>query len=180
MMALICSGGIVSGGVARAADEPIPVAQAAPMPSVPAGWVWQGVWQDGRWSGQWVPGPGVPGPGTPGPAMSGPGMMPSPGMMPPPPGVGAPCHHDHHAARGCDAVPPAPSAYPPMPYGPAPYGSMPSGPMMMGWTWMPVPMQAPQPCVETRTTTVTYVEDHRRRVIAPRPHHHDKRVYTGS
>lgn len=21
----------------------------------PAGWVWQGVWQDGRWSGQWIP-----------------------------------------------------------------------------------------------------------------------------
>ena len=36
------------------ADEP-PIAPPADAAAVPAGWVWQGVWQDGRWSGQWIP-----------------------------------------------------------------------------------------------------------------------------
>ena len=35
------------------------------MASPPPGWVWQGTWQDGRWSGQWVPGPGVSGSSVP-------------------------------------------------------------------------------------------------------------------
>lgn len=158
MMALMALG---LSGVARAADAPMPVMQGAPGAQIPQGWVWQGVFQDGRWSGQWVPGPGM-----------GPGMMPPPlpqvqPMMPP---AAMDCGKHHH---DCGAMPP------PMPYAPMGYGPM-MGPMMMGWTWVPVQTQPQQPCVETRTTTVTYEYDHHRRVIPPRPHHHDKRVYTGS
>jgi hypothetical protein len=56
---------LASGGLAHA-DAP----QGG---TVPPGWVWQGVWQDGRWNGQWVPGPGVA-----------PQPMPGPGGYPPP------------------------------------------------------------------------------------------------
>ena len=48
------------------ADEPAAGA-------VPPGWVWQGAWQDGRWTGQWIPGPGV----APGAAPQGPYAPPS-------------------------------------------------------------------------------------------------------
>lgn len=168
---------------------------------IPPGWVWQGVWQDGRWNGQWIPGPG---------AASG---APMQGMVPPPPGMmpwgsdpqampmADHCreHHDdmtgpameHHGRHmrdhACDAVsqdhqefaqgvPPAPQPYAPMPYAPMAYAPM-------AYMMVPVISGPQQPCVETRTvTTTTYVTERRHRVIEtrPAPHHKEKRVYTGS
>jgi hypothetical protein len=45
-----------------------------------------------------------------------------------------------------------------------------------------VPMPAGQqaPCVETKTVTTEYVANKRSRLIRAKPHHKDKRVYTGS
>ena len=64
--------------------------------AIPPGWVWQGVWQDGRWNGQWVPGPGMtPGMPTPGMPTQGGQIL---GGFPPPPGM-APWGNDPEAAR---------------------------------------------------------------------------------
>lgn len=59
LVALLSCG--LAGGIAHA-DEP----QAG---TVPPGWIWQGVWQDGRWSGQWIPGPAPMQAGAYAPAM---------------------------------------------------------------------------------------------------------------
>ena len=160
-------------------------AQTAPGGSIPPGWVWQGVWQDGRWTGQWVPGPGLP-PGAP---------MPGAWQQPPAPypadptevRMGEHCHQsadadadrDHHNwhrhKHDCETMAAAPP--PPAPAYPG-YGPMAYPPM--GYMMVPV-MTAPQaPCVETRTVTTEYIIDKRRRIYHPAPHHHDKRVYTGS
>lgn len=165
-------------------------AQSAPGASIPPGWVWQGVWQDGRWTGQWVPGPGLP-PGAPMPGAWQQPPAPYPAGPDAPrmgehcrPGPDADADHDHRGWRrhkhDCEAIaeappPPAP-AYPG--YGPMAYPPMAYAPM--GYMMVPV-MTAPQaPCVETRTVTTEYIIDRRRRIYHPEPHHHDKRVYTGS
>lgn len=169
-------------------------AQAAPAGAVPPGWAWQGVWQDGRWAGQWVPGPGVaPGAPMPGAWQQPPAPMPYPAQADTA-RMGQGCHHDrdddtgrdhggwHRHTHACtpmadDRAQPAP-AYPPMAYGPMPYPPMAYAPM--GYMMVPV-MTAPQaPCVETRTVTTEYIIDRRHRVYRPAPHHKDKRVYTGS
>jgi hypothetical protein len=149
-------------------------AQAAPAASIPPGWVWQGTWQDGRWNGQWVPGPG-----------SAP-MMPAgqPMMMPPAPPVAPPMgdhcrnhRHGHDDAMACNGG----AAYPVAPQPPMVYPAPAYPPM--AYTMVPVMVpQAPQaPCVEKRTVTTTeYVIERHYHTWHPRPHHHDKRVYTGS
>lgn len=184
-------------------------ADAAAGGSIPPGWVWQGVWQDGRWNGQWIPGPGVP-PGAP-----------TQGMYPPPPGM-APwsgdseamrpetmhmadrCreHHrdgrmagaamEHHSRHmrdhDCEGFSHDHPDFAQLPYGPAPYGPAPLQYTPMAYApvaYMMVPVMTPaqQPCVETRTvTTTTYITEKHRRVIwtKPAPHRKEKRVYTGS
>ena len=146
--------------------------------AIPPGWVWQGVWQDGRWNGQWIPGPGVM-PGTT------PGVAPW-GGDPDAMRMADRCH-EHHHDRECEALihdhpdfapgyRPAPPPYPPMPYGPMAYAPV-------AYMMVPVVTAPQQPCVETRTvTTTTYITEKHRRVIwtRPAPHHKDKRVYTGS
>ena len=144
--------------------------------SIPPGWVWQGVWQDGRWNGQWLPGPGVT-PGTP------PGVAPwagDPDAM----HMADRCH-EHHHDHACEAFAHDQPA-PPPPYGAMPYGPMAYAPMAyapMAYMMVPVVTAPQQPCVETRTvTTTTYITEKHRRVIwtHPAPHHKEKRVYTGS
>jgi len=173
----------------------------APASTPPPGWVWQGVWQDGRWSGQWVPGaPGAP------------VVMPQGAYAPPPPPMTPDpetqrmidhClkhHHDgdagdrdgrHARDRDCDVffgVHPGYAGNPPidppggpagpLPYGPTPYGAMPMAPM--GWMMVPV-IQGPQaPCIETKTVTTEYVTERSHRVIRAKPHRKEKRVYTGN
>ena len=166
---------------------------------VPPGWVWQGVWQDGRWSGQWIPGPG-PMPGAPQPGAWQQQPVPDhadPGAML----MADRCHahrhddasrdHDgwHRPHSDCAAMPddgmqPDPGypgsapGYGAMPYGPMPYTPMAYAPM--GYMVVPI-VTAPQaPCVETRTVTTEYVVDRRRRVLRAAPHRKEKRVYTGS
>jgi len=80
-----------------------------------------------------------------------------------------------HAAR---------MAYGTPPYGIPPYGApMPYGAPPMGYMMVPV-MQVPlAPYTETKTVTTTYVTDRsvrHYRVMRAKPHHKDKRVYTGS
>ena len=169
-----------------------------PAPSPPPGWVWQGMWQDGRWTGQWVPGaPGGPGPmpqGAYAPPMADPEMQ----------RMAARCRDNRHAhghdctmflrdhpefaaGYGTPGQPYAPQPYANMPYAPMPYGAPSYGPMPqgayappMGWMMVPV-VQGPQaPCVETKTVTTEYVTERRHRVIRAQPHRKEKRVYTGS
>jgi len=147
-------------------------AQAAPGAAIPPGWVWQGVWQDGRWNGQWVPGPGVA-PATPGMPM----MMPPAPPAPMAPVAGEQCrrHHGHDQAMECNGGMVQP-AYPVMPQPAMVYPPM-------AYTMVPVMVpQAPAaPCVEKRTVTTTeYVIERHYHTWHPRPHHKDKRVYTGS
>jgi hypothetical protein len=158
------------------------------------------VWQDGRWSGQWVPGPGV-----------GPGQAAYPS---PPPGAapwgGDPetqrmierCRDTRHGAvvgaaidrsgrktrdRDCEAFfsdrPEFAPSYGPMPYRQMPYGQMPYGPVgypPAGYMMVPVITGPQAPCVETRTVTTEYVTERRHHVIRAKPHRKEKRVYTGS
>ena len=162
-----------------------------PAPSPPPGWVWQGVWQDGRWTGQWVP-------GAPGPMPQG-AYAPPPMADPETQQMAARCRDDRHshghdcamflrdhpefaAGYGTPGQPYAPMPYAPMPYGAPSYGPMPQGAYAppMGWMMVPV-VQGPQaPCVETKTVTTEYVTERRHRVIRAQPHRKEKRVYTGS
>jgi hypothetical protein len=167
---------------------------------IPQGWVWQGVWQDGRWSGQWMPGPGAMAPGGYAPPPSGayappppPGPMPWAGN-PGPRRMADHCgdarhdadeHPDHHRHRhDCDAVIPDHGGYAPAPYPAMPYPAMPYP--AAGFVMVPVITQPqPAPCVETRTVTTEYVVERRSRVIHTKviraaPHRKEKRVYTGS
>jgi hypothetical protein len=148
LIGLSCSA-IATGGFAHA-DTPTAGA-------IPPGWVWQGVWQDGRWSGRWTPGPGVA------PA------APETGSYAPPQGFGPSMPQQGPA--------PVAPAYPAMAFG------TPETPPM-GYMMVPVPTGRQQPCVETRTVTTEYITDRPQhiahRVIRAKPHHKDKRVYTGS
>ncbi len=173
-VALIVAGccALATGGVAHADTPPQDT-------TIPQGWVWQGVWQDGRWSGQWIPGPGMQ-PGAP--AMVAP-PPPPPGAMPWAANPGGPpmmdrCHDEHgdHHRHGhdCGANMAPRGGFAPMPYPQMPYPAM-------GYMMVPVITQPQQaPCVETRTVTTEYVVDTRRRVIHAKPHRKEKRVYTGS
>ena len=113
---------------------------------IPQGWVWQGVWQDGRWSGQWIPGPGLA------PDASHPG-----GYPPPPPGP-----------QYLPVTPPAPGTAPMM-VPTVPYAA--PGYPVVGYMVAPAMPQAAQaPCVETRTVTTEYLPAWRPRVRRARRH----------
>lgn len=138
---------------AKAPPPDAPIAAPAPVPGTPPqpGWIWQGVWQDGRWSGQWIP---------------------APASTTPPPAA-------PYAPSAYAPSPYAPPPYAPSPYAYAtagsPYGNYVYVPM--GYTLVPV--QPAKPQTYTETVTTEYVDVPRHRVIRAKPHK-DKRVYTGN
>jgi len=161
-------------------------ADTPPQPgAIPQGWVWQGSFQDGKWTGQWVPGvPGAPMPGTMVPATP-PAAMPGPASLDPDmQRMLDRCLENRHG-HGCEAffaahpdfapgIAPAPAPYPAMPYPPMVYPAM---------VYMMVPVITvgqQKAVVETHTTVTTEYVTTRRHCYHARPHRKEKRVYTGS
>lgn len=156
----------LGAGTLAHADTPAPGA-------VPPGWVWQGTWQNGQWNGQWIPGPGV----QPGQQQWGndPALREMLDR----------CRDDHARDHDCAVFfahhPEFTINYPGYPIAPPPYYGMQTYAPML-YAMVPMITTAQRPGVETRTVTTTteYVVHRRERVIWVKPHHKDKRVYTGS
>lgn len=141
---IVLSSCAMAGGGLAHADTP----QAG---TIPPGWVWQGVWQDGRWTGQWMPGPAA--------------------------GTGA--YPSSQAGPSHAGAPPASSAYPPVAYA-APGGMPVVYAYVPVVTAQQAPVVETRTVTTEYVPETEYPPETRERVIRARRHHRAKRGTTGN